>query len=230
MPDSGRAYLGDLLLFEEEPIFIDDTGKKYYEKDCHIFVANGYEIKLPIPADDPDNCPAVFVAVNGVEVTPTIPNDLDEWTDPYWTFPASDGNLIHAIFDWDNSATQSQDWFSDILQFGLNSETGKRNQLNNGWCAFLGMSDANPTAIIDLDISNVTDMHFMFGYSPFNQPIGEWDTSNVTDMARMFKSSSFNQDISQWCVSKITSKPIDFDLDSGFEGETSKQPQWGEPC
>ncbi len=81
------------------------------------------------------------------------------------------------------------------------------------------------------DLSNVTDMHFMFyrcsafnqnisswnvsnvknlegiffGCSTFNQDISSWNVSNVTDMWRMFYGcSAFNQDISGWDVSKVT--------------------------
>ena len=39
----------------------------------------------------------------------------------------------------------------------------------------------------DWDVSNVTDMSYMFyGHQSFNQPIGDWDVSNVTDMYTMF--------------------------------------------
>ena len=54
------------------------------------------------------------------------------------------------------------------------------------------------------DVSNVTDMSEMFSYSPFNQDISSWNVSNVTDMSGMFSYSSFNQDISSWDVSNVT--------------------------
>ena len=50
------------------------------------------------------------------------------------------------------------------------------------------------------DISNVTNMSWMFSKSPFNQDISSWDVSNVTDMSSMFSGSPFNQDISSWVV------------------------------
>ena len=67
MSNSGKAYLGDVALFEDEgdPIFIDDTGKEYYEADCHIFTANGNTVNLPCRGLP------IFVAVNGVDATPT---------------------------------------------------------------------------------------------------------------------------------------------------------------
>jgi uncharacterized repeat protein (TIGR02543 family) len=56
------------------------------------------------------------------------------------------------------------------------------------------------------DVSNVTDMNHMFAFTDyFNQYIGSWDVSNVTDMSRMFSfSEAFNQDIGSWNVEKVT--------------------------
>jgi hypothetical protein len=42
--------------------------------------------------------------------------------------------------------------------------------------------------------------------------------------------SSFDQDISGWCVSQIGSEPSNFDTGSGFDGDTAKQPNWGDTC
>lgn len=56
------------------------------------------------------------------------------------------------------------------------------------------------------DLSNVTDMSFMFrGAENFNQNIEDWDLSNVTSTRGMFQGAkSFNGDISNWDVSKVT--------------------------
>ena len=54
------------------------------------------------------------------------------------------------------------------------------------------------------DVGNVTDMSYMFLGANFNQPIGNWDTSSVTDMRYMLASIVFNQDISSWDVSGVT--------------------------
>lgn len=53
------------------------------------------------------------------------------------------------------------------------------------------------------DVSNVTDMSWMFSHSSFNGNISNWDVSNVTHMRGMFNESKFNQDISNWDVSNV---------------------------
>lgn len=54
------------------------------------------------------------------------------------------------------------------------------------------------------NVSNVTDMSFLFGNCEnFNQDISNWDVSNVKDMSYMFKGcKKFNQDISKWDTSR----------------------------
>ncbi|MCH8520071.1 MAG: DUF285 domain-containing protein, partial [Nanoarchaeota archaeon] len=81
----------------------------------------------------------------------------------------------------------------------------------------------------DWNVSSVTSMSDMFyDASSFNQDIGNWDVSSVTNMEFMFlAASSFNQDLSCWNVSLIPFAPSGFDYLSGFEGNSSLQPQWG---
>ena len=55
------------------------------------------------------------------------------------------------------------------------------------------------------EVSNVTDMSWMFMLTNFNQNIGNWDVSNVTDMSMMFYDGAFNQDIGNWDVSNVRS-------------------------
>ena len=54
------------------------------------------------------------------------------------------------------------------------------------------------------DVSNVTNMTYMFYGSTFNKDISEWDVSNVTDMSFIFAFSNFDKDISKWDISNVT--------------------------
>tara|TARA_B110000483_G_scaffold110559_1_gene134594 strand:+ start:265 stop:636 length:372 start_codon:yes stop_codon:yes gene_type:complete len=53
------------------------------------------------------------------------------------------------------------------------------------------------------DVSNVTNMRWMFDKSKFNGDISLWDVSNVTDMTHMFYESQFKGDISNWTVKPL---------------------------
>lgn len=71
-----------------------------------------------------------------------------------------------------------------------------------------------------IDVSNVTDMSFLFQYSQFNGNINNWDVSHVTEMKAMFQYSDFNGDISKWNVSKVTDMRGMFFL-CDFDGDIS---------
>ena len=55
------------------------------------------------------------------------------------------------------------------------------------------------------DVSQITDMSYLFMETNFNEDISNWNVSNVTDMSYMFYSATkFNQPIGSWDVSKVT--------------------------
>ena len=77
--------------------------------------------------------------------------------------------------------------------------------------------------ISEWNVSNVTDMKFMFDnckYTGKNGDISDWDVSNVTLMTAMFYNSKYNGDISDWDVSSVKDMEYMF-YNSSFNGDIS---------
>ena len=72
-----------------------------------------------------------------------------------------------------------------------------------------------------LDVSDVTDMSWMFYNQLYNGDISEWDVSNTETMECMFYMSSFNKNIADWNVSKVKVMNNMFNF-SKFNGDISK--------
>ena len=74
----------------------------------------------------------------------------------------------------------------------------------------------------DIDTSLITDMSKLFLMSDFNGDISKWDVSNVTDMSYMFfGATSFNGDLSSWDISNVKNMSGMFNGATSFNGNIS---------
>jgi len=89
--------------------------------------------------------------------------------------------------------------------------------------AFRGCSNMLVTATDIPDLSNVTDMSYMFrNASSANPDTSNWNVSSVTDMSYMFESaSSANPNTSNWDVSSVTDMGFMFESASSANPNTS---------
>ena len=71
------------------------------------------------------------------------------------------------------------------------------------------------------NVSNVTNMDYMFLNSVFNGDISQWNVFKVDNMEKMFCKSEFNGDISKWNVSNVDNMEKMF-CKSEFNGDISK--------
>jgi len=89
--------------------------------------------------------------------------------------------------------------------------------------AFAGANNLVSTATDAPNLSNVTNVSFMFyGASAFTSDLSGWNTSNVTDMGYMFYgASAFTSDLSGWNTSNVTDMGYMFENASAFNSDLS---------
>jgi surface protein len=122
-------------------------------------------------------------------------------------------NLIRTGGDLSKICTTYLTDLSNNIQYRslFNSSPAYPNNFNN-------IYNSQTPSIVSWDVSNVTDMSWMFYLeNSFNQDISNWDISSVTDTRFMFSNAtSFNGDISAWDFSNVTNMKRMFDSNNSF--------------
>lgn len=89
--------------------------------------------------------------------------------------------------------------------------------------AFINCSNLVINALDTPDLSNVTNLSYMFSYAQsFNQDINDWDVSTITDMTGMFQGAIlFDQALESWDVSRVVRMGHMFDGATNFNQDIS---------
>ena len=122
---------------------------------------------------------------------------------------STNSRKIKTIKQWgDNPWESMNSAFEGCENLTIEATAGNPDLSNVTDMAFMFGDTAVNQDISGWDVSNVTDMSYMFfNATAFNRDLNGWGgkTSNVTDMSRMFyQAHAFNQNISRWDVSNVT--------------------------
>ena len=171
--------------------------------------------------------------------TDNFTSDLSSWdvsnvTDMTYIFSGANLSLENRCAIQNSFSTNTNwpyDWSSSycdcLLDSGdevCNIAPGDFNfhQVANEWISNPDSTEAVYGHISDWDVSNVTDMSFVFNQTNFTGDLSSWDVSNVTDMSYMFiGADNFNSDLSSWDVSNVTDMSNMFYSSDNFNSDLS---------
>lgn len=122
-----------------------------------------------------------------------------------YLFNTEERHKIREVKQWGNMPWQILDYsFANTDSLVISAtDTPDLSRVTNMTATFMGSSNFN-SDISQWDVSNVTNMYYLFRGTPFNQDISGWDVSSVKYMYGVFyEATAFNQDISGWDVSNV---------------------------
>ena len=211
--------------------FNSDISKWNINKECntirmfsHGFINNEYKPKGVLISES-FNFGSVDKQKKRINVYSRFFDILEK---PYKTITQGDKEFIELLTLTDNFyKVQSKDILISIIEkyikiFGDNCNLNWIDVSNITDMSYIFYNSKFNGDISQWNVSNVTNMQGMFSNSKFNGDISQWNVSNVTNMEKMFRSSIFNGDISQWDVSNVTNMYCMFAL-AEFKGDIS---QW----
>ncbi|RZK06175.1 MAG: BspA family leucine-rich repeat surface protein, partial [Flavobacterium sp.] len=122
-------------------------------------------------------------------------------------FESSTTHKIRTIQQWGTNEWASMKSAFSTCQF-LNvyaTDIPNLSQVTDASYMFSSTLGSTPVSSFNSwDVSNVTNMSYMFAGGGFSQPIDNWDVSNVTNMKGMFAAAIyFNQPLNSWDVSNV---------------------------
>ena len=127
------------------------------------------------------------------------------------------GTFPSIYFNTDSSSFTNSRKIKTIKQWGSNPWESMNSAFEGCRNLTIEATAGNP------DLSNVTDMSFMFAATAFNQDIRGWDVSNVTNMRGMFwNAGAFNQHLNDWDVSNVTDMSHMFQQATAFDSLISR--------
>ena len=107
-----------------------------------------------------------------------------------------------------NPRGTGMEWFAIVNNSSKINITNYANSIQSGITYFIPSGSSTPIPFNNIVTTLITDMSDLFnfpaGSSTFNQPIASWDVSNVTNMSWMFNTTPFNQPIGFWNVARVT--------------------------
>ncbi|MFV0554241.1 MAG: BspA family leucine-rich repeat surface protein [Mangrovibacterium sp.] len=124
-----------------------------------------------------------------------------------------------------NNVKDMEGMFRNAADFNQNISIWEVGNVTKMFLMFNGASSFNSPLEWGDKIPNITNLSYMFAYSPFNQDISNWNMSNIENMFAMFRGNSdFNQNISDWDVNKVRNMSYMFDGATNFNSPLD----WGE--